>query len=84
MNTLTHPATASYSEAAVVCQRYDVVGMTCSHCEHAVAAEVSALPGVTAVTADAAAGTVIIESARELDRSEVASAVAEAGYELAR
>jgi copper chaperone CopZ len=84
MNTLTRLATANRSEAAVLCQRYDVVGMTCGHCEHAIGAEVSALSGVTAVTADAAAGTVIIESARELDRSEVASAVVEAGYELAR
>jgi copper chaperone CopZ len=84
MTTLTRPATANHSEAAILGQRFEVVGMTCSHCEHAIAAEVSALPGVTAVTADAAAGTVIIQSDRELDRIEVASAVAEAGYELAR
>jgi copper chaperone CopZ len=83
MNTPTRHAAASHSEA-VLCQRYDVLGMTCSHCERAIASVVSALPGVTAVTADAAAGTVIIESARDLDRAEVASAVDQAGYELAR
>jgi copper chaperone CopZ len=83
MNTPTQHAAASRSEA-VLCQRYDVVGMTCSHCEHAITSEVSALLGVTAVTADAASGIVIIESTRELDRAEVASAVDQAGYEVAR
>ena len=79
-----HTMTPTTNQPPVVGQRFDVVGMTCSHCEHAIAAEVGALPGVTAVTADAAAGTVTIEAARELDAAEVAAAVDEAGYELAR
>jgi copper chaperone CopZ len=63
---------------------YTVIGMTCSHCEHAIENEVAALPGVCTVTADAAAGTVIVESTHMLDVADVAAAVDEAGYELAR
>ena len=70
--------------AAVVCQRFAVIGMTCSHCEHAIANEVGRLAGVTAAIADAGAGTVTIEAIRELDVAEFAAAVHEAGYELAR
>jgi copper chaperone CopZ len=62
---------------------YRVVGMTCSHCEHAVAEEVGKLAGVTRATADAAAGTVTVEADGPLARDEVAAAVDEAGYELA-
>jgi copper chaperone CopZ len=68
--------------SAVVCQRFVVAGMTCSHCEHAIVAEVEQLPGIVAVAADAVAGTVTIESTRELDRGEISAAVIEAGYEL--
>ncbi len=69
---------------ATVCRRFDVAGMTCGHCEHAIITEVGALPGVSSVTADAARGTVIVESVREVDVDDVAAAVAEAGYELTR
>ena len=71
-------------DQATVCRRFDVVGMTCGHCEHAIATEVGALPGVTSVAAHAASGTVIVESVWELDVDDVAAAVDEAGYELAR
>jgi copper chaperone len=76
--------TASTIEIAAVCRRFYVVGMTCSHCERAVEAEVAALAGVVAVAADAATGTVTVESTHELAAAHVASAVDEAGYELAR
>lgn len=69
---------------AILCQRFDVVGMTCSHCEHAVSAEVANLHGVLTATADATTGTVTIEATHELDRADIAVAVDEAGYELAR
>ncbi len=62
---------------------YAVVGMTCSHCEEAVASEVERIPGVTKARSDAATGTVTVEATRDLDRAEVAAAVDEAGYELA-
>jgi len=65
-------------------RRFGVVGMTCSHCEHAITTEILRLPGVTAAIADADAGTVDVECRRDLDVAEVAAAIDEAGYELAR
>jgi len=69
---------------AAVAQKFTVTGMTCSHCERAVTAELSKLDGVTRVAVDAAAGTVITESVETLPLDAVAAAVDEAGYELAR
>jgi copper chaperone len=80
MNTTTH---LPDRPEAIVCQRVAVVGMTCSHCEHAIAAELGAIAGVCAVTADAAAGIVTVEATRELGIAEIAAAVDDAGYELA-
>lgn len=64
-------------------QQFAVSGMTCSHCERAVTAEVGRLAGVVSVAVDPAAGTVIIECTRWLDYSEVAAAIGDAGYEMA-
>jgi copper chaperone len=64
-------------------QQFAVTGMTCSHCERAVTVEVSRLEGVVSVAVDVSAGTVTIECARWLSYSEVASAIDEAGYEMA-
>ncbi|GAB3241308.1 heavy-metal-associated domain-containing protein [Kineosporia babensis] len=64
----------------------DVTGMTCGHCVSAVTSELSAIPGVTKVEVDLHAGgitPVTITSAAELDPTQVAAAVDEAGYELA-
>ena len=70
--------------AASVGQKFTVTGMTCSHCEVAVTAELSKLDGVTRVVVDVATGTVITESVETLPIDVVAAAVDEAGYELAR
>jgi copper chaperone CopZ len=61
---------------------YTVTGMSCGHCEKSVSSEVSAIPGVTEVAADAKAGTVTVFSAAPLDENQVRAAVDEAGYEL--
>ncbi|RKE21576.1 heavy-metal-associated domain-containing protein [Streptomyces sp. TLI_171] len=61
---------------------YTVSGMSCGHCEKAVHGEVSALPGVTAVAADAKAGTVTVTAEGGLSDEQIAAAVDEAGYEL--
>lgn len=61
---------------------YSVTGMSCGHCEKSVSAELSALPGVTAVAADAKSGTVTVSSTGPLDETQVRAAVDEAGYEL--
>ena len=62
---------------------YAVHGMTCAHCERAVIEEVAGVAGVSAIRADAAAGTVTVTAAGEIDESALAAAVAEAGYLLA-
>ncbi|MFD3530519.1 heavy-metal-associated domain-containing protein [Streptomyces sp. NPDC058664] len=61
---------------------YQVKGMTCGHCEGAVSAEISELPGVSSVTAVAATGQVTVVSTAPLDEEAVRAAVDEAGYEL--
>lgn len=74
--------TTSPAQIATVGQRFQIAGMTCSHCEVAVTAELCRLTGVTRVAVDAATGTAITESMTPLDRVDVAAAVDEAGYEL--
>ncbi|KQU35964.1 MULTISPECIES: heavy-metal-associated domain-containing protein [unclassified Rhodococcus (in: high G+C Gram-positive bacteria)] len=61
-----------------------VVGMTCQHCVAAVTEEVSALQGVTSVHVDLESGRVDVESDTPVDDAALATAVDEAGYELAQ
>lgn len=61
---------------------YKVSGMSCGHCEGAVSGEISAIPGVSSVTAVASSGEVTVVSAAPLDEEAVRAAVDEAGYEL--
>lgn len=75
--------TAERSDATV-CQRFDVRGMSCHHCEMAVTSELSGIAGVAHVAVDVARGTVTVESTNPLDIDIVAAAIDEAGYELAR
>ncbi|KQB83814.1 Heavy-metal-associated domain protein [Corynebacterium oculi] len=66
---------------------YTVTGMTCSHCEHAVREEVSAIPGLTVTEVSAAQGTLVLDSTEPLDEATdaaVREAVAEAGYSASR
>jgi copper chaperone len=60
---------------------YTVSGMTCGHCRTAVAEEVGAIPGVTAVQVDLDAGRVTVAGEGFSDEA-VAEAVDEAGYEV--
>lgn len=60
---------------------YTVVGMSCEHCRAAVAREVGAVPGVSAVEVDLDSGTVTVHGT-DVDDAAVAAAVAEAGYEV--
>lgn len=62
---------------------YQVTGMSCGHCEGAVAGEISGIQGVVSVRAAADTGRVTVESEAPLDESAVRAAVDEAGYELA-
>jgi copper ion binding protein len=62
---------------------YDVSGMTCDHCAHAVTAELSALEGVSDVHVDVTTGKVQVTADRALPIDDVRQAVEEAGYTLA-
>jgi copper ion binding protein len=61
---------------------YTVTGMSCDHCVAAVRGELGALPGVTRVDVDLAAGKVHVVSDAPLDEAGVRAAVEEAGYEV--
>ena len=61
---------------------YAVTGLTCSHCEHAVASELASLDGVAEVEVQLVPGgtsTVTVTSDHELDRGQVNAALDEAG-----
>ena len=66
----------------MITQTYAVKGMTCDHCVHAVAAELTKLPGVVEVDVDLAGATATITSDTAVAVSDVAAAVDVAGYEL--
>jgi len=61
---------------------FQVRGMTCTHCEHAVVSRVSRLDGVQSVTVDLPTGLVTVAVDRPTDRAEVAAAVDDAGHAL--
>ncbi len=58
-----------------------VTGMSCDHCVRAITAAVSALPGVTAVDVDLAAGAVRVDGTP--DAAAVTTAIEDAGYDVA-
>jgi copper chaperone len=60
-----------------------VTGMTCEHCEKAVRAEISAIPGVSQVDVDVASGEVRVLAEPVPDMATLRAAVEEAGYQLA-
>lgn len=62
---------------------WTVTGMTCGHCVASVTEELQEVPGVTDVRVDLPTGAVTVTSDAELSRDDVATAVAEAGYQLA-
>ncbi|MCP3819613.1 heavy-metal-associated domain-containing protein [Streptomyces sp. A3M-1-3] len=74
--------TAAEVQVGTVTTVYRVTGMTCGHCEGAVSAEISEIPGVASVKAVASTGQVTVISATPLTEDAVRAAVDEAGYEL--
>lgn len=60
---------------------YDVPGVSCDHCKHAIEGEVAALDGVTAVTVDVAAKTVRVDGGAS--DAALRAAIDEAGYDVA-
>lgn len=63
---------------------FRVTGMTCSHCEHAVATEVGQLPGVQNVDVSAGTGRLVVTSTAPVEEAQVLAAVEEAGYQAVR
>jgi copper chaperone len=61
---------------------YTVKGMTCGHCVSSVKEEVSEVAGVTGVEVDLATGLLTVNSETPVEASAIATAVAEAGYEV--
>ena len=60
---------------------YAVEGMTCGHCSAAVERVVGALAGVREAHAELSTGRLIVHG-EDIDDAHVATAVAEAGYEV--
>jgi copper chaperone len=66
-----------------VATTWQVVGMTCAHCESAVREELASIDGVQSVCVELESGSVTVVSESPLERQVVAAAVEEAGYQLA-
>ncbi len=71
-------------EPGKIDSEYTVIGMTCEHCVRSVSTEIGKLPGVQAVEVDLATGAVRVHSDTAVGREQVAAAVDEAGYQLAK
>jgi copper ion binding protein len=71
------------SSTPAVTETFQVAGMTCDHCAHAVTSELTGLHGVTAVRVDVPTGQVEVTSSAPLTTGEVRDAIEEAGYQLA-
>ena len=63
---------------------FRVTGMTCSHCEHAVAEEVGQIPSVESVDVSASTGRLVVTSTAPIFDEQVLAAVTEAGYTATR
>jgi copper ion binding protein len=59
-----------------------VSGMTCGHCANSVSKEITSIDGVSNVVVDVATGKVTITSSAQLDATQIAAAVEEAGYQV--
>jgi len=77
MSTLSpHPQTAPAEQPLA----YLVPGMTCSHCKVAVTAEVTQVPGVSAVEVDLDSKLVRVHG-NDVDAAALVAAIDEAGYD---
>jgi len=61
-------------------QIFQVSGMSCGHCTHAVTGAIQEIDPAAKVEVDLAAGTVQVDSERP--RTDIAGAIREAGYEI--
>lgn len=70
--------------ATTTTTEYQVTGMSCGHCETAVRAEVSELPGVTDIAVSAESGRLSVTAEEPVQEAAVIAAVDEAGYTAVR
>ncbi len=61
---------------------FDVKGMTCDHCVHAVTEAAKSVPGVTAAHVDLASNLAKVEG-EGFDAERIIAAIEEEGYEAA-
>lgn len=76
----------SATDASGTISTFGVAGMTCAHCVGSVTGELGRIDGVSSVQVELVTGgvsRVTVQSAAELDAADVASAIDEAGYEVA-
>ncbi len=71
------------SAQTTTARTYAVQGMTCAHCVLSVREEVAEVPGVEAVDVDLASGRLTV-TGEGVDDVAVATAVADAGYQVVR
>lgn len=62
---------------------YQVVGMTCGHCEMSIREEVGELPDIERIDVSAQTGRLVV-TAEQIDDAQVLAAVKEAGYSAVR
>jgi copper chaperone CopZ len=55
--------------------------MSCAHCEAAIQAEVSQIPGVHDVDVSARTGKLVVTSSAPIDEKAILDAIDEAGFE---
>jgi copper chaperone len=75
-------AAGSATIIIVSTRSFAVTGMSCEHCASAIRAEISRLPGITAVDVDVTAGTVRVTGDPVPGDTPLREAVEEAGYEF--
>jgi len=83
----TSAATTPAATTTAATTTVRVEGMTCAHCVRAVTDELNAVEGVTVVDVDLHAGetsTVRFTTSRPVGDEEIAAAIDEAGYTVAR
>ncbi len=63
---------------------YQVMGMTCGHCEMSIREEVSQIAGVEDIQVSAQTGKLAVTGSDAVDDAQVLAAVEEAGYSAVR
>ncbi|HAQ59492.1 MAG TPA: heavy metal transporter [Microbacterium sp.] len=63
---------------------YQVIGMTCGHCEISVREEVGQIAGVEEIHVSAQTGKLVVTAVQAVDDADVLAAVDEAGYSAVR